>query len=270
MNTRTSALTFVTGLAFAAMLVAAATSHAAVLLDTTTSNFQSTASLTTPVTVGNNAARMLLIGVSDRDTQNNGSDNRAVTGITYAGDNISGNFLGQITNADAAGRKAYTRLYYVLAPGVGTNHLVVNFSNSTGSQVNVVSLYNVDQSAPSIFDFVSQDAITTDLTLNSTSPDAAMVSFATRKSGFTVTPTLTGPTGTVTLGTWDQGNTEGGFGWTPLSSTGSKTHSWNSGNATASEWAIGGVIVNPIPEPGSMALLAAGGLFMVLRGRRSV
>jgi uncharacterized repeat protein (TIGR01451 family) len=142
---------------FLSLLLSSTTLHAQVVVDSTTSLGQEvrtaaptlTFSLTTGTTGLN---RLLVVGVSIDTTRNTGL---TVSGITYAGAALtSWGAHSDGTNAERV------EMWYLIAPVIGANNVVVSFSGLTTTAVGAVAgattFTGADQTAP-LRPFVSAD-----------------------------------------------------------------------------------------------------------------
>jgi len=242
--------------------------------------------INTSINTGASAGNGALIGVHFGDTGDFTGPDPAVSSITLDGVDISGNEVATV-DLDGTNSEVNTAVYFV--PGLADSQslpLSVSISGQKAEDrwaVTFLSLTNVQQSAPSVFDTASLEGFKKTASVsNSVLADSLYAGFATQgtKLNFAaINGTLDGSPQTLSLfkgaavsGSGDQQQYFGQGAYFLSGSAGTAELSFqSSGNDVT---AIG-VALSPIaeteaapvvPEPASVALVGLGGL--ALLGRR--
>ncbi len=125
--------------------------HAAITVDSTSSAYSPSTSATTlswSHTVGTGNNRILVVGISIRDTNTN-----YVTGVTYGGSTLTN--IG--TRSITYDRYYRTEMWYLISPSSGTGTITVNVANGGSIAAGSISLAGVNLSNP-LGTFVSNAA----------------------------------------------------------------------------------------------------------------
>lgn len=150
----------------------------------TRAGFMSTfgSSLSFSHTISNNSNGIVFVGVvGSQDTQTD-----TVSGVTYGGAPMT--FVGRAENIGLQ-QGGYVSMYYLLAPPLGTQNVVVSFSTSTRADAIAASYTGAKQSAqPNAFQ-VKTDTVISNIASNSvtTTVDNAWVAMISLASGGTGT-----------------------------------------------------------------------------------
>ena len=249
-------------LVLAGVLVATcASARATAIVFDANSSLGLTADPTWSHTIGAGSDRILIVGVIYE-----GGD-PTITSIKYGDANLTLAISGSISSG---GTKQTASLYYLLNPATGTANIAIDhLSGTTNSSAGGISLANVAQQAPEVTVFDSETSaspltISTDIT---TLTDGAWVVDVVGNGGNTNDHT-TAVVGMVER--WDEkASSSGGAGSTrEVATAGTITNTWDldlQGNRLTHALAA----FAPVPEPATMALLAVGGVAILVRRRRS-
>ena len=200
------------------------------------------------------------------------SSERSVRPITVTYNNQS------LMEADDSGR---TGIYYLLNPDTGAEHnLVVTFADNTSATSQTVNGYGIayltmssggDPIALNAANTASGSSDGTTVSLTTTVDDAFVVfsGFGNENSGSGhSSDAFTSAPGTLTeFDQGDIGSGLGGYAYNADVDTGTNTYGFTYTNDKAAYHVAAAAFVI-VPEPGSLALLAAGGLLMIKRRRR--
>lgn len=247
-------------------MVIAVSSHAAVTVETASANQIVANVYNISVNAGTNANRMLLVGVW------NDISGRTVDSITYG---TSGDFKANSPGKVAATDSPYLNFqwFWLASPDSGTNTLSIDFDSTTNvnGRYVVLALSNASQSTPTFSSIVDDnDGRDTQLTAPTAGPNSLFVTTFQGNNNTAFIQDIFSPAATTTT-------IFSSLGANPRAemlyvadtgSTTSYTFGYQGGNATVN-MVLTAASVAPIPEPASLALVAAGGLLMLPRRRRS-
>lgn len=156
----------------------------AILFDTVATNTQPFGTaLTVPITVGNNANRVVLAALLVDNTTSVG-----LTGTPSCG----GNAMTFLTNVLASATSQQIEVYYLIAPATGAQNVIWGWNNTGPASSIVLSYYNVNQTTPVDITPSPQIDNGSDVTVSSTVTTGAsgdlVVDFVCVNSGVTLTP----------------------------------------------------------------------------------
>ena len=189
-------------------------------------------------TTGSGADRLTLVGIA----ANNYSTTRTLSSVTFTpsgGSAIALSPVGSVQN----GNGRLSAIYSLLAPPSGASGtMAVNFSGSVGYGIvaGAANFKGVDQAVP-LGQFASTTSTTTTVSLSVPSSDGELV-FDTVFLGAPTLPTVTEGAAQSPLWNSSASRTLGAVS-TKAASSSTTTMSWTA--TTASNWAVGGVSINP-------------------------
>lgn len=212
---------------------------------TTSSSTNSATSLTFSHTVGSNANRLLLVGVSVGATTQQGNP-PTVTGVTYGGTGMT--LVGsRVSGTGGTNDDGITYIYRLLNPASGAANVVVTASGTGVIIAGASSFSNVHQTTP-LGTYASNAGTsgTGTVTLSSASTEIVFSTIAWDEA-----PTVTAA-GTQTS-RWNitSSNPLTGAGSTSVGAA-SVTHTYTGSDATQ-DWSVSAVAVKPAPASGTAA-----------------
>ena len=179
--------------------------------------------------IGND--RILVVGVSVKGGE-------SVSGVLYGGQTMSE------IRSDNDGGSTYSSLWYRLDPLTGANDVVIGVSSAAEVASGAISLFQVEQSAPTIHNGASGKSNTPSVSITTVTDDAWIID---------TVGTLDGPmtAGADQTERWEanQGSTLGAGSIEETTTSGSHTMSWTNA-AGSKEWSISAVELKPSPSGG--------------------
>jgi hypothetical protein len=211
-------------------------------------------------TVGSNPYRLLVVAFAGERQEGTG-----VESVSYGAQSFTRATFAQQTDLERA------EIWYLLGPTAGTGNVTVTLG-TTGTRLNgwsfqAYSFYNVLQSAPTSTNTAvsATTSTSTSFTLEAVEGGVFVDAVAVNRTNGSSNPAATGNQ-TAQVFSNSAGSVRGAFGYELTPTGGNQTQGWSWSGSDQNAYA--GAVFAPIPEPGSVALFAAGLAFAMVSFRR--